>query len=262
MKYLILTFSILIILSTACNTDRDNETYLLLQGDWSDGFEQTFMFKDTLCNYLYPFGSFTSFRIKDDTIICNPKYSDSRRLKEIKFHILRIDDDSLQIEYRDFYSKKKENIFFGRTKNKLGSDIKVDSVIYLMSFDSNWVPSNSIKLVDELHIRIKNRSGYSFSNNLLVVDTLISKKEFEFINEKFSNIDYKLIEKYAIEYLKDITYIDPQLIIYVSNKKTGYSKAFEIYNLYKSGCIIMEDDYPNELKIFISYLDNINYFIK
>ncbi|HMN23032.1 MAG TPA: hypothetical protein PKE38_00965 [Ignavibacteriaceae bacterium] len=262
MKKIIIPFSIMIIVLIACNPNKDYNTYSRLQGDWTDGYETTFLFKDTLCNYLSPFGSFTSFRVTDDTIVCKTKYPDSRRFKEIKFHILRLDEDSLQIEYKDFYTKKKENILFGRVKNKLGSNIQVDSVIYLMSFDSNWVPSNSIKEIDDLNIRIKNRSGYSFSNTLLVVDTLIPKKEFEFINAKFSNVDYKLVEKYNSEYLKERTYRNPQLIIYVSNKTTGFSKKFEIHNFYKSGCIIEEDNYPDELKIFMSYLDNINYFIK
>ncbi len=262
MKYLILIFSILIILLTTCNTDRDNETYLLLQGDWSAGFEQTFMFKDTLCNYLRPFGSFTSFRIKDDTIFCKPKYPERKRLSEIKFQILSLDSDSLKLKYKNPYSNETEIMSLGKVKNKLGSNIQVDSVIYVIGVDPRWTPTTFIKVINDSSIHFRNQSGFQILDDLIILDTIKSKSNFEFIDEKFACIDYKIMEKYSTNFLKDRLQTVPQIIIYVSNKKTGYSKAFEIYNLYKDGCMIEEDDYPDELKIFISYLDNINYFIK
>lgn len=261
MKYLILTLSILFILLNSCSTNKDKETYLKLQGDWNAGFEQTFIFKDTLCNYLSPFGSFTSFRVTDDTIECKTKYPDKRKFKEIKFHILRLDEDSLQIEYKNFYTKKKEKIFFGRTRNKLGNQIQVDSVIYFMGFDSNLVATKYIKVVNDVVVHIKAHTGYSFRNKHIATDTLISKQKIEFINEKFSNIDYTLVEKYSSEYSNSFYDNTPQLRIYIHNKMNGYKKAFEIYNLYKYGCMTYEDNYPNELKIFMSYIDNIDFFI-
>lgn len=262
MKKLIVATSIVIILISACNTNRDNETYLLLQGDWIAGFEQTFMFKDTLCNYLRPFGSFTSFRIKDDTIFCKPKYPERKRLSEIKFQILSLDSDSLKLKYKNPYSNKTEIMSLGKVKNKLGSNIQVDSVIYVIGVDPRWTPTTFIKVINDSSIHFRNQSGFQILDDLIILDTIKSKSDFEFIDEKFACIDYKIMEKYSTSFLKDRLQTVPQIIIYVSNKKTGYSKAFEIYNLYKDGCMIEEDDYPDELKIFISYLDNINYFIK
>ena len=56
-------------------------------------------------------------------------------------------------------------------------------------------------------------------------------------------------------------YSKPQVCIYVKNRSNNFKKTFKVYNLYKYGCIIEEDGYPIELKIFMSYADNISLFI-
>ena len=167
-------------------------------------------------------------------------------------------DDSLYYNC----SKKKEKIIFGKVKNKLGDNIQVDSVIFLMSFDSNGIPIKHYKVVNDSSIHIKDRTGYSFFNNVTETDLIKPKKEFEFINQKFANINYELIEKYSTKYSSYWTGSKPQLRIFVKNKLNDFRKSIEVYNLYKYGCIRQEDSNPIELKIFMSYLDNITLFTK
>lgn len=256
----ILLFLLGIFLS--CNSNKEKQIFEALQGDWTDGFGQTFLFKDTLCNYLYPLGNFTGFKIKDDTIVCTTK-SYYKKFKEIKFHIVRLDADTLQVEYENQNTKKREKILFGKVKNQLGDNIRIDSVIYLLNYNSDWTPSKFIKTLNDSILIIKDNIGYSRAllKPTKTSDT-ISIEDFDFINEKFAAIDYKLVEKYSSEYSSFFNDEKPQLCIYVKNELNNYNKTFNIYNLYKYGCIVEEDNYPIELKIFMSYLDNISLFIK
>ena len=227
MKKLFTTVIILFAVLTSCNINKDRETFCKLQGDWKDHFEQTFLFKDTLCNYLYPLSNFTGFKIKDDTIICATKSPDNRRFNEIKFHILKLDGDSLQVEYKDLHSKKREKLLFSKVKNKLGNNIRVDSIVYFMGWNSHLKPvlSKCIKLLNDSIIIIKYRykDFRTLSQSSITSDT-ISIKDFDFINKKFAHIDYKRVDKYSEEYSSFHTDEKPQVCIYVKNELNNYKK--------------------------------------
>lgn len=254
----------MIIVLIACNPNKDYNTYLKLQGDWTAGYERTFLFKDTLCNYLTPFGSFTGFRVRDDTIICKTKYLDNRSFKEIKFYILRLDEDSLEVEYKNPYSKRKEILIFSKIKAKSGNNTQIDSVIYLLALDNNHNPisSRDIKYLNDSTICIKDDGYFKHFNKSSKEYYTLNKKDFDFINQKSANIDYKQVEEYSSEFVLSNSDEDPVVRIYLTNKLTKNKSRIDLYNLYINSCVRSEDDYPNELKIFLNYLDNISYFIK
>lgn len=250
MRTLLFLCSVLLGIFLSCNPNKDRETFRGLQGDWTDGYEKIFIFKDSLCSYLFPAGEFTKFYVHNDSIICFAKTYQKKRFDKIGFKIEILNEDTLVISYYDTYKKNTDRVKLHRTKNILGPEVGIDSVFLSTMAGMRFFPS--------MVLRISSDSNFFFAGKFYteIVGNFkckLNKEQFSFLEEKFGCINYKKI----IEHPDFEGCFGPSthLKIYVRNKKTNYKKSFDIAPFLGKG------NYP-EVRIFAEHLMNMYRFLE
>ena len=250
----LLFYSILLSFFYSCNPKVKNIDKLIV-GDWVSNEIQgsfnnrgfVFTFTDSKCSYFNPWGSFSDYHLKEDTLIINEASKfrngfDVSLRRVFKFNILEISEEQLTmipnnietIEYLARYDTLLDTIILNKLFEQ--SNIPFNRIGFYSSACFGDCPNMYLEMDDVGNFYFK---GMAFTDTLGLFQGKLSQNDFALVESKINMVNWSNIDKEYIASWTDDQYCE----IFVQTEDT-------IYQSYVYGY----DKEPIELRILLHHL--------
>jgi hypothetical protein len=217
-----LCYIICTILICSCTINEKKTYFEKIQGDWvSDIFPSKwkdvrfiFSFEDSLCTYLYAWGEYTNFKIKDNLLLIketNFDIEDSLKNKQTyTFKIIKLNNDTLQLNplteetkllFNSYDKINSDTITFLKVKAK--NNIVPSNVTFLSSMCFGSCPSLIIEIDSSRKVKFY---GHAYTKLEGGFKGIIGFNDYSFILNKIRNIQLDSVkENYSSGWTDDQT---------------------------------------------------------